>query len=474
MVVRSRVPGVLALLVSLSCLLLFSDPGAGVLATNDETRSPVLARDILAHGHGLLARLNGAPHLNKPPLRAWLIAFAAWPLGSLTQASAAVPSLLAALGVVVADVAREPLRVLQLYPKSDYFTGAAVQLRELAGGLKRRGHEVVLVARPSDVWAEKARDAGIPYYPLSMTSELDLRSVLGLVRILRAHRIQIVHAHKGRARTLAMLAGLFVRIPVLVLNRGVSFPLDPFNRLGYTTRRVTAIVAVCESIKRGLVAAGIDSDKIHVIYSGTDTDRFHPLVDGSSIRRELGLTPDHFVITQVGVRSWKGNDDVIDAMAMVARRAPLARLLIVGARRPEGLLERARRRGLADNVFLWGYREDIPEILAATDCCVDASYAGLGLTGALREALAVETAATGTAIGGNPELVIDGETGLLVPPRDPPALAAAMVRMIEDPALRRRTAVAGRKLVEARFSLRAKLDATEALYRRLVAERCRQ
>ncbi|MBI4245669.1 MAG: glycosyltransferase, partial [Candidatus Rokubacteria bacterium] len=118
--------------------------------------------------------------------------------------------------------------------------------------------------------------------------------------------------------------------------------------------------------------------------------------------------------------------------------------------------------------------EDVPEILAASDCCVDASYAGLGLTGTLREALAVETAVIGTAMEGNPELVIDGETGLLVPIRNPGALATAILRMIEDAAFRQATARAGRKLVEVEFSTRAKLDRTEALYRRLVAERERR
>ena len=109
-----------------------------------------------------------------------------------------------------------------------------------------------------------------------------------------------MHCHKGRARTLAMLAGLLAKIPVLVLNRGVSFPLDRWNRLGYTTSRVTAIVAVCESIKRRLVATGVPEGKIEVIYSGTDLARFHPEVDGSGIRRELGLGPDQTLITQVG------------------------------------------------------------------------------------------------------------------------------------------------------------------------------
>jgi len=368
-------------------------------------------------------------------------------------------------------VTGSPLRILQLYPKADYFTGAAIQVAELARGLAARGHQVVVVTRPSEVWAEKARQAGTVHYGLPMSSEIDLRSVARLVTILRRHRVQVVHAQKGRGRTLAILAGLVTPVPVLVLNRGVSFRLDPLNRLGYTTRRVTAVVVVCESIKRGLVAAGVDERKIHVIYSGTDTDRFHPGVDGSAVRRELALGADDFLVTQVGVRSTKGNDDVIDAMALVAPRAPRAHLLVVGARAPAPLLERARARGLEGRVHVWGYREDVPEILAASDCCVDASWAGLGLTGTLREALAVETPVIATALEGNPELVVDGETGLLVPPRDPAALATAILRMIGDPALRAVTARAGRQRVEERFSLRAKLEATEALYRRLLAAR---
>ena len=362
----------------------------------------------------------------------------------------------------------EPLRIIHLYPKSDYYTGAAIQLGDLAEGLQRRGHEVIVATRPSEAWASRLRRAGIAHYALPMSSEVDLPSASALARIFRRHRIQIVHAQKGKARTLAMLAGLLVKIPVLVLSRGVSFPLDRFNRLGYTTRRVTAIIAVCESIKGGLVASGVRADKIYVIYSGTDTDRFTPTVDGGRIRRELGLHPEVFLFTQVGVRSWKGNDDAIDAFAVAAARRPLARLLVVGARDPRVFHERAAMRGVADRVFVLGYRDDIPEILAGSGCCVDASYAGLGLTGALREALAVETPVIASDLEGNPELVIDGETGLLFPPRDVTALAAAMGRMMDDPVLAETTTRAGRKLVEARFSTRAKLEATEELYRRLL------
>ena len=242
----------------------------------------------------------------------------------------------------------ESLRILQLYPKADYFTGAAIQLRDLAWGLHARGHEVVVGTRPSAVWAEQCAAAGIPHAAIPMRSEVDLASAVALARLIRARRFDIVHCQKGKARTLALLAGLLVKIPVLILNRGVSFPLDRWNRLGYTNRRVTAIVAVCESIKRGLVAAHVSADKIEVIYSGTDLDRFHPGVDGGGIRAELGLEPGHQLITQIGMRSWRGNDDVLDAMVRVHRAAPQCRLLFVGAPPPRitSTLDKARARGL--------------------------------------------------------------------------------------------------------------------------------
>ena len=365
----------------------------------------------------------------------------------------------------------EPLRVLQIYPKADYFTGAGVQLAELARELSARGHEIVVVTRPSPLWKTKCREAGIPHHALPMRRGVDLRSILGLRAIMREHRTALVHAHKGRARTLVMLAGLIGPRPILVLNRGVSFPLTRWNRLGYTTRRVHAVVAVCESIKQNLVAAGVSASKVTVIYSGTDTERFHPGADGSGIRRELGLGPEHVLITQIGLRSWRGWRDVLDAMAGVAREVERARLLFVGAPPPRiaEVSDQARTRGLGDRVFVLPAREDVPQILAASDLVVDASWAGLGVTGSIREAMACERPVVATRLEGMPELVRDGETGLLVPPRDPEALAAAIGRLVANPTWSQEMARAGRKRIEAHFSLRAKVDATEALYRRLLA-----
>ena len=314
------------------------------------------------------------------------------------------------------------------------------------------------------------RAAGIGYAPIPMQRAWDVRAAWRIAKVIRAGDIQVAHAHKGRARTLTLLAGLMGARPRLVLNRGVSFHVPRARRIGYTSRRVHAIVAVCDSIKRDLVATGVPAEKIEVIYSGTDVERFHPGLDGQAIRRELGLTAEHFLVTQIGVRSWRGWRDVLDAMAHIAPAAPRARLLFVGAPAPRiaELGDHARERGLDGRVLVLGHREDVPQILTASDVVVDASYAGAGLTGSIREALACERPVVATDLAGMPELVIDGETGLLVPPRDPAALGGALLRVLENPTWAQTMARAGRKRVDAHFSLRAKLDATEALYRRLV------
>jgi len=362
-----------------------------------------------------------------------------------------------------------PLRILHLYPKEDFFTGAAIQLRDLAAGLAERGHQVTVATPPSAAWAERCRAAGLAHVAIAMRRPLDPRAAWRLARLIRQQRIQVAHAHKGRARTLAIFAGLMGGRTRLVLNRGVSFSVAGLRRVGYTSRRVHAVVAVCESIKRGLVAAGVPAAKIRVIYSGTDLERFHPGADGASIRRELGLPADALLVTQIGVRSWRGWTDVVAAMGAVARKEPRARLLFVGVPPPRvaEIAAQARAAGIADRTHTLGQRTDVPAILCASDVVVDASYAGAGITGSIREALACERPVVATAVEGMPELVRDGETGRLVPPRDPAALAEAIVATLADPTTAQTRARAGRKRVEAHFSLRAKLDATEALYREL-------
>jgi glycosyltransferase involved in cell wall biosynthesis len=364
------------------------------------------------------------------------------------------------------------LRVLQIYPKGDFHTGAAIQLRDLARGLAERGHRVLVVTRPSDRWAAEGRAGGFDHRG-TFRAAVDVPGAARLSRLLRTEQIDVVHAHKGGGRTLALLARLFAAGPPLVVNRGVSFPLSLTARWLDGGPLVARVVAVCEAIKADLVRQGIPTNRIEVVYSGTDTERFDPArADGLRIRAELALAPDLPLVTQIGVREPKGNDDVLRAFARLGAAGVDARLLLVGARPPKRRrLERlARALGLAERVAIWGYRDDIPDILAATTVTVDASHEGLGITGTLRESLALETPVVATSLAGNPELVRDGETGLLVPPRDPQALAAAVLRLLADPAWARALGRAGRRWVAERFSTHAKVERLESLYRRLTAE----
>jgi len=359
-----------------------------------------------------------------------------------------------------------PLRILQIYPKGDFHTGAAIQLRDLARGLVARGHRVVVVTRPSARWVAEGAAAGFAHLGF-FRFPADPLGAAQLAALIRRERIQVVHAHKGGGRTLTLLARVFGPRPPLVVNRGVSFPMSPWSRWVDGGPLVKRVVAVCEAIKADLIRQGLPADKIDVVYSGTDTERFDPArVTGRGVREELGLAPIAPLVAQIGVREPKGNDDVLRAFVRVHAARHDARLLLVGARpekrRPLETL--AAELGVGQAVTIWGYRDDVPEILAAADASVDASHVGLGITGTLRESLAMETPAVATAAMGNPELVWHERTGLLVSPRDPEALGAAILRLLADPPWARVLGQAGRRLVMERFSTRAKVERLEALY----------
>lgn len=361
------------------------------------------------------------------------------------------------------------MNLLEIYPKEDFHTGAAIQLRDLARGLALRGHRVIVVTRASERWAAEALAAGFTHLGF-FRGPVDPVGVARLAGVLHRERIEVVHAHKGGGRTLTLLARGLGPWPPLVVNRGVSFPMTPVSCWVDGSRAVARIVAVCQAIKDDLVRQGLPAAKIEVVYSGTDTEWFDPArANGARVRRELGLHPGTPLVTQIGVREPKGNDDLLRAFARIRAARPDARLLLVGAR-PEKrapLETLARTGGLGDAVTIWGYRDDVPEVLAAAQVSVDASYEGLGITGTLRESLAMETPVVATRAMGNPELVGHEEHGLLVPSRDPEALAAAVLRLLADPAWARSLGRAGRGRVVAGFSTRAKIEQLESLYARL-------
>ena len=372
-----------------------------------------------------------------------------------------------------------PLSILQVLEKGSFTTGSVVQMFELARGLARRGHRTAVISRARNEVAERCRAEKIPFFNLPLRHEFDFASARGVARLVEERAVDVVHVHKGIAHSAVLFATFFTRRrPVVVVNRGVSFPLDAASSLKYRFR-LDAVVTVCEDVKRVVVdTAGVPPEKVHVVYAGVDLSRFDPSrADGARVRQEWGLGAGEKLLLQVGAREWKGWRDLVSGAALLAADFPELKTAVVACK-DEAEKDRvrafARDRGIADRVLAIGFRTDMPDVLAAADVVADLSFEGLGITGTIREAMALSRPVVASAAGGNPELVEDGVSGILVPPGNAAAAATAVRRLLSEPSLSRALAAAARDRVVEGFSTETRLDRIEALYRRLIAGRSRE
>jgi L-malate glycosyltransferase len=344
--------------------------------------------------------------------------------------------------------------------------GGSEQAFHLALALRGRGHRLLFLTAPDERWRKRCDAAGLPLAFLPMHGRFNLAMAARLASLIRQQGAQVVHAHKGREQALAFWASLFTPIPALIANRGVSFPVGRLRALKYRYR-TDAVVAVSESVRRELEASGVPASKLVTIYGGVDTERFHPHMDGEGVREELGIPSDALLVVKVAhVREWKGYEIFLQAAARVAAAEPRAMFLGVGKGTGESpeLDQLVRRLHLGERIRWAGFREDLPPIFAAATVCVHAATAGEGVTGAVREALAMAKPVVVTDVGGNRELVRHNETGLLVPARDPERLAAGILTLIRSPAHAASLGWAGRRMVKRDFSHDAKAGHVEALY----------
>jgi glycosyltransferase involved in cell wall biosynthesis len=361
------------------------------------------------------------------------------------------------------------MRIFQILEFNQFNTGSVHQMFQAAAGLRERGHEVTIVSRPDDVMEEKARAADVAFAGLPMRNGFDVVSAWKLKRLFREAKPDVVHVHKGVAHSLALAAAFMQPVGAFIVNRGVSFPLDFWNRIKYRTRRVDRVVTVCEQIKEVIVASGgLPREKVDVVYAGTDITLFDPAKwNPRTFRREKGIAGDAFLIAQVGVRTWKGWKELIDAVASILPKHPLAHLALIGCRdgrEREEVRAYARERGIVDRVTPVEYRDDMPNVFASCDLVVDASWAGTGITGTIREAMAMRKPVIATDCGGNRELVSSAEVGWLIPAKDVPRLARSIAEVIDDELRRSRIAANARDQVVHGFSKELRITRLEKLY----------
>ena len=240
-----------------------------------------------------------------------------------------------------------------------------------------------------------------------------------------------------------------------------------FSRLKYLSGRVDGYVAISKSVKEELMKAGLDSSRIEIIPSVMHQEAGTPQ-DRADVRKEFGLAGARPVITNVAnYADFKGQDILLRAAAEVVKRFPDAQFLFAG-RDTEKLEPLVEELALSASVRLAGFRTDVPRLLAASDLFVLPSLQEAAGT-ALREAMAAGLPCIGTNVGGIPESIRHEDTGLLVPPGDAQALAAAILGLLADSPKAQTLAARGREFVRAHFTLEPASIRMEAFYERLLA-----
>lgn len=300
-----------------------------------------------------------------------------------------------------------------------------------------------------------------------MRGPLDLRAIVAVRRLIRAHAVGVVHTHSSIDAWVGGLAAKSCGVP-LVRGRHVSIPITRRRALVY--RLADRVLTSGDAVADIVAASGVSRARIVALQPGVDTRRFHPGVSGARVRAELRLSGPAVGLV-ANIRGSKGHDVFLAAARDVLATHPTARFVIVG----DGIgFDEVRRRvtamGLDSSVIMTGFRRDVPEIMAALDVLVLPSTRSEAASQVVPQALAVGTPVVGTDVGGTRELIHDSVTGWLVPPGDASALAAAVRCCLDDPHKARAMARAGGDLVRARFSLDTVMARTAAVYEELARQ----
>ncbi len=345
------------------------------------------------------------------------------------------------------------------------------------------GHSIVCIfhkpffAKPDETFNSKRFRVRFTFKDMKSPA-----SYLWLSRFIARRKPHIIHCHRNLALLYAFFSARWLGArswyPVIVINRGTTYSL-PNNIIRYVfhSRGLDHIIAVSKAVKTKLVRdEAVPPDKITVIYGSYDPHRFNPNVDGEPFRKEFGLTKDTPVVTCVAaIDKRKGIEYLIDAAKIVLERDSRVRFFVVGKIENYDysmfLKEMVKREGLEKHFFFTGHREDIQYVLAACNVSVSASVEGEGITGALRESLAMKKPVVATNVSGNHEIIKNGETGWLVPPGKPDALAKALLQAIMDKDEASRRASNGFRLISRLCSPEVRYAQVQKLYEKLISSR---
>jgi len=349
--------------------------------------------------------------------------------------------------------------------------GGQNQVLLTVNGLRAMGHRSALVAHPDGELQRRAEE-GMELYPLAPRTEMDLSAAWRFSRLVRRLNPDVVHAHDPHAVAMAALAlsmgsAANRHVPPLVAARRVDFHLKGNSFSRWKSRQVDCFIAASDAIRRMLVADGVPADRAVTVHEGIDVDHV-AAAPAVNVHEAFWLPHDSPVVGNVAALvPHKGQRHLIEAAALVVRELPDARFLILGEGELHEHLERLiREHRLEKHVRLTGFRTDVLGCLKGFDLFAMTSVSeGLGTS--LLDAMACSKAVVATRVGGIPEVVQDGVTGLLVEPRDHRQLASAIVQLLTNVGQRERCGTAGYERVRERFTVERMVAETAAVYARV-------
>ena len=348
----------------------------------------------------------------------------------------------------------------------------------------RSQFSIHLASHPEGLWSDRAQQVADVFHPLPhlvnpVNPVTDLQALLEIISLLRRENFALIHTHSSKAGILGRIAGRIVGVPVIIHTiHGFSFhDFMPFwqRQLYINLEKMMKfcsdfIITVSELNRQQGAQLGIlDLARSQTVYSGIDFTKLDQPVNYQEMRASLGIPPDYQIIVMVGrLDPQKAPQYLIDAFAQVLISCPDTVLLLVGEGEEQGNLEaQVKKLEIADQVKFLGFRTDIPAILQVSDIfALSSLWEGLGR--AMTEAMLLGKPVVVPEIYGIPEIVHQGETGLLYPPKDVHQLAKHLVYLLQNPKAAKQLGDNAKRLTRNLFDARIMVKQLEEIYLKLL------
>lgn len=361
----------------------------------------------------------------------------------------------------------------------DMKTGGAERvIADIAEGLDSERYDVRVwcIARGGNT-ADELVEKGIEVKILGISSYHNPLKILRLKRLLTEAGPDIVHTHGYFASVIGRLSARKAGIPVIFAHVHSTYwdykrrHILMERKLSRFTHKIICCSRAVENFVKDIEKVG--DGKTLVIYNGVDEERFYPMEDAPSIRSELGIDEEALVVGTVSsLTPHKGHEYLIQAASLIHQEFPSAKFLIVGngPLRTE-LEDQVKNLKIHPYIIFTGTRKDVPKMLSIMEVFVLPSSSREGLGIAIIEAMAAEKPVVATDIGGIPEAVKKGETGFLVPPGDPGALAKVIIELLQNPEKAKEMGKKGRARFKEKFTRKKMLSEIDALYQSSISQR---